>query len=182
MILRHDSARRQAGFTLIELMIAVAIVGILASVAVFMFSKSSNKAKVTSEVPGMLAEFKMKEERYYVENNTYLSTGANEAATHPASPAGNDKPTTLTANTEWQKLRLAPDKASLYCSYVAIAGDAGDDSNIGAIANQFGMTTAPDADWFYVIAECDVDGRGGTNTLYFTSSNTDEIFKQNEGK
>jgi len=181
MILRHDSVR-QAGFTLIELMIAVAIVGILASVAVFMFSKSSNKAKVTSEVPGMLAEFKMKEERYYVENSKYLSTGTGETDPHPSSPAGNDKPTTLTTRSEWQSLRLAPDKASLYCSYVAIAGDAGDDTNIGYVANQFGMPTAPDAAWYYVIAECDVDGRGGTNALYFTSSNTDEIFKQNEGK
>jgi prepilin-type N-terminal cleavage/methylation domain-containing protein len=175
----------QGGFTLIEMVIVVAIIGILASVAVFMFSKSSNVTKIKSEVPAMMAEFKIKQERYYTENNSYLSTSTSnsESDKFPASPAGNNKPKGLgTPPATWGQLRLAPDRSSVYCSYVSIAGDANDDTNLGTIAKSFGMTTAPAADWYYVIAECDTDGRGGTNAIYFMSSTSQELFKSNEGK
>jgi len=173
----------QNGFTLIELMIVVAIVGILASVAVYMFSRSGNEAKMKAEYPIMIAEFKLKQERFYTENNTYLSTGSSESNTFPSAPAGNDTPTPLTSlPATWGQLRLAPDKSSVFCSYVAIAGDADDDTNIGSIANDFEFNSAPSTDWYYVIAECDTDGKGGTNARYFATSTSDEIFRQNEGQ
>ncbi|MEJ8858356.1 type IV pilin protein [Variovorax robiniae] len=66
-------ARRKAGFTLIELMIVVAVVAILAAIALPAYSqyvKRSNRAQVRAEVlkgEGWL-------ERYFTENNRYSST------------------------------------------------------------------------------------------------------------
>lgn len=63
------------GFTLIELMIAVAVIGILASVALPSYSKyiaRSKRAEARAEV--LKAEGWM--ERYYTENNRYSSTAA----------------------------------------------------------------------------------------------------------
>ncbi len=66
-------ARRKAGFTLIELMIVVAVVAILAAIALPAYSqyiKRSNRAQARAEVlkgEGWL-------ERYFTENNRYSST------------------------------------------------------------------------------------------------------------
>jgi prepilin-type N-terminal cleavage/methylation domain-containing protein len=172
---------QQRGFTIIELLVVVAIVAILASVAVFMFSKTANEAQVKSEVPAMITEFKLKQERYYVENNSYVS-GA-EGTMFPATPAGTDQANSIASPpTEWTDLRLDPGKAALWCSYVTVAGPAGNGSNIGTIANSFGLTAAPTTDWFYVIAECDTDGKGAPNARYFATHDSNEIFEQNVGR
>ncbi len=177
----------QRGVTLLELVIVVAIIAILATIAVSMFSKSANKAK-SSEVNTMFAEFKLRQEQYQLEHDgNYLSTGTDESNMHPASAPGSaarslsPMPASWSSNTV-PSLRMAPDKSSVYCSYVAIAGAGGDDTNIGAIANSFGMTTAPASNWYYLVAECNFDGDSTLNSFYFTSSDTDRVLVHNEGK
>ncbi|HWM85814.1 MAG TPA: hypothetical protein VNO33_08245, partial [Kofleriaceae bacterium] len=72
-----------------ELMIVVAIVGILASLAVFMFTRHVAKAKA-SEVPAMFAELKLRQQQFHLENEEYLSTGADDTAAFPSvSPPGS---------------------------------------------------------------------------------------------
>lgn len=69
----HDN-RNQKGFTLIELMIVVAIVGILAAVAIPAFQKYQAKSK-TSEGRINLAAIATSEVAYQAEFDTYTNCG-----------------------------------------------------------------------------------------------------------
>ncbi|HJO22533.1 MAG TPA: prepilin-type N-terminal cleavage/methylation domain-containing protein, partial [Myxococcota bacterium] len=63
---------RRGGFTLIELMIVVAIIGILAAIAIPNFLRFQLKAK-SSEGKTNLAAIRTAEESYYAEYGYYVS-------------------------------------------------------------------------------------------------------------
>ena len=62
--------RKETGFTLIELMIVVAIIGILAAIAIPNFMNYQCKAK-QSEAKSNLGNIRTAEEAYYAEKNSY---------------------------------------------------------------------------------------------------------------
>ncbi len=62
--------KRQNGFTLIELMIVVAIVGILAAIAVPMYNDHIIRATLVEGHTG-LSDFRVRMEQYYQDNRTY---------------------------------------------------------------------------------------------------------------
>ena len=63
------------GFTLIELMITVAIVAILAAVALPMYGAYVMRANVTDAVKG-LSEMRLKMEQYFQDQRTYIGACA----------------------------------------------------------------------------------------------------------
>ena len=69
---------RKGGFTLIELMIVVAIIGILAAIAIPNFLRFQLKAK-SSEGKTNLAAIRTAEESYYSEFGNYVSSSASPA-------------------------------------------------------------------------------------------------------
>ena len=68
----------QKGFTLIELMIVIAIIGILAAIAIPNYMNYTRKAK-TTEAKTNLAAIRTSEEAYRAENETYRACGADPA-------------------------------------------------------------------------------------------------------
>jgi type IV pilus assembly protein PilA len=80
----RKSMKNQKGFTLIELMIVVAIIGILAAIAIPNFLSYQKKAK-TSEAKTNLGAIRTSEESYKAENDVYLSCTASPAASVPNS-------------------------------------------------------------------------------------------------
>jgi len=70
---------QQAGFTLIELMITVAIIGILAAVAYPSYTDYVKRAQIP-QATGELSQMRNRMERYYQDNRTYAS-GAGCGAT-----------------------------------------------------------------------------------------------------
>lgn len=65
-------ARKSAGFTLIELVVAMVIVAILAAVAIPAYSSYVRKARRT-DAKSALLDLASLEERYFSVNNTYTS-------------------------------------------------------------------------------------------------------------
>jgi len=169
--------RRNGGFTLIELMIAVAILGILAGVLVYSFTKPTNKVRTGSEVQAVFAELHRAQGQYAVENGSYYSTGADSSALFPSDPSSTAQDVT-SLPTEWETLKAQPHAKKLFCGYVAVAGGADDD--IPAFAEDFGMTQ-PTRNWYALYARCNVDGDDGTDAEYFTSSVDTTTVKRNEG-
>jgi len=74
-----------AGFTLIELMVTIAIVAILATVAVSAYTSQVQKSRRT-EARTALLDLASREERYSSTNNTYTNSPANLGYTGAAFP------------------------------------------------------------------------------------------------
>ena len=68
----HTAAKKSKGFTLIELMITVAIVGILAAIALPAYSQYIARGK-RAEARAAILQAEGWLERFYTENNTYTT-------------------------------------------------------------------------------------------------------------
>jgi len=73
MLGKLNKKRGQRGFTLIELMIVVAIVGILAAIAIPNFLRYQCKAR-QSEAKSLLGAIRTNQEAYYAEYDTYTTS------------------------------------------------------------------------------------------------------------
>src|SRR5262252_8240285 len=102
---------RARGFTLIELMIVVAILSVVAVLAVVSYGKYVRRA-ARSEVVAMLGEIRIKEEAYITEYGKYYNVTANETTLDPT--LAGFKPQTPTAAT-WSPLGVRFPRSQLYC-------------------------------------------------------------------
>lgn len=75
---------RQTGFTLIELMITVAIIAILASIAYPSYTSYVRRGKIT-DAHAALADYRIKLEQYYQDNRNYGTAGGTCGATAPTA-------------------------------------------------------------------------------------------------
>jgi type IV pilus assembly protein PilA len=178
--MHHIAARRsaQAGFTLIELSVVVALVAVLASVAVPVFMSEEREANADAEVTAMFTELSLKEQAYKLENGAYLATAASEGATFPATPGKKDQ-TLSPLPATWTTLKVMTPESTAKCGYVVIAGAAG--AAPGAIASGTFGFTAPQQPYYYVLAHCDLDGSSSKDGYYFQSSVDSTIKKVNAG-
>lgn len=182
--------RRHGGFTMIEMMFVIVVIGILTTVAVVAYTRVMRKARST-EVVQMFAELKSREEAYHAEFGSYLP-----ACPAPTGTAGKDCaegaywPATLPGRGElmdatspparWQALRVQIPKAGLYCQYEVVAGPGGDNTPMGPIGIGVYGSTAPLRGWFYVLAQCDWDSDSTVNAMYWQRHDSTELGRDNE--
>ena len=72
--MNRQNRKKSAGFTLIELMIVVVIIGILAALAIPRFMRVASKAK-QSEAKGLLKQVYSMQHAYFAQNDSYCLNG-----------------------------------------------------------------------------------------------------------
>ncbi len=127
--------RRNRGFTLIELMIVVAIVGILASVAFPSYVESVRKSN-RADAKSTMLQVASQEERYYTENNVYGTvTAIGNAASPVRSSSGKHNITVATANVNATYIITAtPVTTDSTCGNLTITNTGVTANSVGAAA------------------------------------------------
>ena len=158
--------------TLVELMIVVVIIGLLAAVATFMFSKQTRKARA-GEVDAVFAEMALKQEAYRARNGEYFTHDDFFPSLVPSDVAQPSSGTTAIEAS--LRLELKP---NLYCVYVtANSLDWLEDALVtgaNTIEAEFdigsGLSIEPpfDTDWYINAAICDFDGNGVFSSVSYT--------------
>jgi type IV pilus assembly protein PilA len=104
--------KRNAGFTLIELMIVVAIIGVLVAIAVPSFLRYQLRAK-RSEAYANLEAIATAETSYFAANGLFWNTGASVPGPVPIS---SKRPWTLAADTAFSPIGFRPE-GNVYFDY-----------------------------------------------------------------
>jgi prepilin-type N-terminal cleavage/methylation domain-containing protein len=184
--------RGTSGFTLIEMMFVVVILGILAAVAVVAYTKNSRKARA-SEVPQIFGELKTREAMFHAETGRYLPVCPSPSGDAWADCAeGNYWPDPLPGRGElmlasplparWSQLRVRLPTSGLYCQYEVVAGLAGTRTNMATVGDELFGVAAPTRNWFYLMGRCDWDSSSSINATYAQRDDESGMLKENEGR
>jgi type IV pilus assembly protein PilA len=194
---RGGARLRKRGFTLIEMMIVVAVVGILSALAVYGVRKYLLSAK-TSEALEMIREIKSAQESYKSDTFSYLDVSGNKSALsdltgfYPTATPGKKKWAwgggDGTVPDRWRSLNVVTN-APVQFAYGCSAGGP-DDGRPDSAITAYSYTYLPNIPgweagkkgqpWYVVKAVGDLDGDGVDAVVYLSASFTGEVFNSSE--
>ncbi|MBX3159164.1 MAG: hypothetical protein KF773_24560 [Deltaproteobacteria bacterium] len=162
-------------------MITIAIVAILAALAIPSFLGTSRRSKVRTEVTAYFNDLRMRIEQFAEEHGSFPPT-LGESMGWPAAASMSKQPI-FPLPAAWEAIRMMPTgPTEVYCSYTWATGAGGDATNVGPQAAAFFAFTAPDQDWYYLLAHCDLDGDPLVDSFYFSSSANPILQIRDEGR
>lgn len=177
------SKQAERGFTLVELMITVAIVAVLALLALVGYSRWSRASK-TAEATAMIGSIKGQEETYRAETLKYLDCtagGKSLATTYPAAPPSDKKQAFDTTACGGNQVCLSfltlhvTGNGPVYYDYSCAAGPADGTAVTGFKGHIYGNATDV---WVIVRAIGDLDNNG-VQATYESSSFDSTIWSVN---
>lgn len=154
--------RRSQGFTVTELMIAVVIIGVLATLAIPSFTSYIYKARVT-EASNFLGEIKQRQESYRNEFGQYCGVSSDLTDFNPSTIPGID-PVMWESTPAWDQLGASPDGPTRF-QYATIAGFPG-------VAPPADTNMNSNDHWFVARAQGDLDEDGVPFFLEIYSQST----------
>ena len=189
MIRRRQSSSR--GFTLIEMMTVVVLVGVLATLAVYGVRKYILSAK-SGEAVSMMAAIKAAEEAFKDETYVYLNVStdftdpnwypnSNTATLGKVKVQWGGGPAALANN--WKTLGVWPNAPTQFSyAVVAIAPGGSVPATPTVVKTNFGLPTSA-TEWMYIAAaRADLGGKDGVYTVVMSHSLSSDIYVENEGE
>lgn len=169
----NGRSSKSVGFTLVELMITVAIIGVLALLATVGYARWARTAK-TAEATAMLGAIKSAEEAWRAEHLNYMDVTGNLATYYPESTpsdakvAWNPSACSSTVCVNFRRLNVHAESA-VYYRYAVHAGPAD-----GAPKTFDGKTFSTGAydPWFVAKAYGDLDANSVPSYFWTSSFNT----------
>ena len=155
--------KRNQGFTITELMIAVVIIGVLSMMAIPTFTSYIYKGRVT-EATTFLGEIKQRQESYRGEFGQYCAVNTSSWGNYNPSTSPKTDPVMWTTTTNWTQLGASPDGPTRF-QYATIAGFPG-------VPAPSSSNLDDDDHWFAARALGDLDGDDTSFFLEIYSQST----------
>ncbi len=179
------------GVTLIEVMITVAIIGVLATVAVVAYRSKVTSAKVT-EATQMIQNIRAAQDNYKAETGSYADVSTSITSFYPAATPGTFTTawgalcgSACKTGMDWSVLSVQP-TGPLQFGYATVAGSASQTTSSKGVAfsvngTAVSFTPLEGKAWYVVTARGDTNGNGVFVQLISTSASND-VWIDKEGE